>query len=80
MEKKFTHGPWSVGDDDKNGQAVVCAEHIEIATCWHHCVGSIEKEMRAERDARPLIAEFERMRGGTIFYVLCQRLRCVKHR
>src|SRR5579863_9751596 len=44
---KHTEGPWEVGDLDKNGQRIVRAEHIEIATCWHHCVGSIEKEMEA---------------------------------
>lgn len=32
---------------DSNGQAVVKAEYTEVATCWHHCVGSLEKEMRA---------------------------------
>jgi hypothetical protein len=44
---KHTPGPWEVAYLDKNGQAVVKAEHIEIATCWHHCVGSIEKQMQA---------------------------------
>ena len=47
MDAKHTPGPWYVGQDDTNGQAIVRGEHIEIATCWHHCVGSIEKEMRA---------------------------------
>lgn len=42
-----TKGPWQVGEDDPNGQAIVMGPHHEIATCWHHCVGSIEKEMRA---------------------------------
>lgn len=42
-----TPGPWRVAYDDHNGQAVVSSEHTEIATCWHHCVGSIEKQMRA---------------------------------
>lgn len=42
----FTQGPWFVGEDDSNDQAVVRGEHIEVATCWHHCVGSIEREMR----------------------------------
>ena len=40
-----TAGPWRVAYNDENGQAVVSGEHTEIATCWHHCVGSIEKEM-----------------------------------
>ena len=44
---KHTPGPWEIAEDDTHGQAVVRGEHIEIATCWHHCVGSIEKEMRA---------------------------------
>ena len=42
---KSTAGPWHVAYSDENGQAVVSGEHTEIATCWHHCVGSIEKEM-----------------------------------
>lgn len=46
-ETKHTPGPWHVGDLDKNYQRIVCGEHIEIATCWHHCVGSIEREMEA---------------------------------
>lgn len=41
-----TSGPWRVAYDDANGQAVVSGEHTEICTCWHHCVGSIEKQMR----------------------------------
>ncbi len=44
---KGTRGPWAVSYTDDNGQAVVKAEHTEVATCWHHCVGSIEKEMHA---------------------------------
>jgi len=51
---KHTPGPWSVDYLDHNGQRVVRAEHIEVCTCWHHSVGSIEKEMEA--NAR-LIAE-----------------------
>jgi len=42
-----TPGEWYVAYLDDNGQAVVKAEHTEVATCWHHCVGSIEKEMHA---------------------------------
>ena len=42
-----TPGPWEIAEDDANGQAVVRGEHTEIATCWHHCVGSLEIEMRA---------------------------------
>ena len=44
---KHTPGPWGVAYKDKHGQSVVKNEHIEIATCWHHCVGEIEKEMHA---------------------------------
>lgn len=47
MENEFTPGPWRVAYLDQNGQSVVQAEHIEVATCWHHCVDSIEKEMHA---------------------------------
>lgn len=47
MSAKWTEGPWEVGDDDHNGQAIVRGKHTEIATCWHHCVTSIEVEMRA---------------------------------
>ena len=42
-----TPGEWRVAEDDQNGQAIVRAEHTEICTCWHHCVGSIEQQMRA---------------------------------
>ena len=42
-----TPGPWEVAYLDHNGQRVVKGEHIEIATCWHHSVGAIEKEMEA---------------------------------
>ena len=47
MKAKHTPGPWRVGYLDCNKQSVVMSEHIEIATCWHHSVGSIEKEMHA---------------------------------
>lgn len=40
-----TPGPWRVGYLDKNSQSVVMGNHIEICTCWHHSVGSIEQEM-----------------------------------
>ncbi len=39
---EHTPGPWRVAYLDKNDQPVVSAEHTEIATCWHHCVGSLE--------------------------------------
>lgn len=44
---KHTPGPWEVAYLDENGQSVVKGEHTEIATCWHHCVGSIEAQMHA---------------------------------
>ena len=46
-ETKHTPGPWVVAEGDSNGQAVVRNADIEIATCWHHCVDGIEREMRA---------------------------------
>lgn len=47
LAQAATPGPWEVYGLDQNGQAIIRGEHIEIATCWHHCVGSIEKEMHA---------------------------------
>jgi hypothetical protein len=47
---RHTPGPWHVAYKDDNGQVVVKGEHIEIATCWHHCVGALEKEMYANAD------------------------------
>ena len=47
MKAEHTPGPWRVAYLDCNRQSVVMGEHIEIATCWHHSVGSIEKEMHA---------------------------------
>jgi hypothetical protein len=47
MTDKHTPGPWKVAGDDINGQAIVRGEHVEIATCWHHCLGSLEIQMRA---------------------------------
>lgn len=46
-DSRHTPGPWEVGELDHNGQRIVRGEHIEICTCWHHSVGSIEKEMEA---------------------------------
>lgn len=51
---KCTEWPWFVGDLDKHGQRIVRNHHIEICTCWHHSVGSIEKEM--EVNARLIAA------------------------
>ena len=42
-----TAGSWTVSFDDRHGQAVVSGPHSEVATCWHHCVVSLEREMRA---------------------------------
>ena len=47
MTQAHTEGEWRVGNHDKAGQRIVRNEHIEICTCWHHSVGSIEKEMEA---------------------------------
>ena len=44
---KHTPGPWEIDYIDGNGQIVIRGKDYEIATCWHHCVGSIEKEMYA---------------------------------
>jgi hypothetical protein len=46
-EAKHTPGPWSVGHPDDNGQPVVTSAYFEIATCWHHCVASVEKQAHA---------------------------------
>ena len=46
-DTQHTPGPWTVAEDDINGQAIVRGEHSEIATCWHHCLGSLEIQMRA---------------------------------
>lgn len=46
-DAKHTPGPWAVGYLDQSGQRIVKQEHIEICTCWHHSVGSIEQEMEA---------------------------------
>jgi hypothetical protein len=53
-ETAHTPGPWEVAYLDHNGQRVVRSEHIEVCTCWHHSVGSIEKEM--EVNARLIAA------------------------
>jgi hypothetical protein len=44
---KHSPGPWVVGRLDRHGQRMVESDWIEIATCWHHSVGSIEQEMEA---------------------------------
>jgi hypothetical protein len=57
----FTPGPWEVSEPDANGQPVVRGPWFEVATCWHHCVGSICKE--AEANAR-LIAKAPEMHAA----------------
>lgn len=47
MSTKFAPGPWVLAYDDHNGQSVVSSECTEVCTCWHHSVGSLEKQMRA---------------------------------
>lgn len=54
-----TPGPWEVAYLDHAEQRVVRAEHYEVCTCWHHSVGSIEKEMEA--NARLIAAAPELM-------------------
>ena len=49
-----TPGPWWPGRLDHAEQREVRAEHIEIATCWHHGVTSIEVQMEA--NARRIVA------------------------
>jgi uncharacterized membrane protein len=46
-----TPGKWRVNSDDQHGQPVISNEHLELATLWHHCVGSIQKEARANAAA-----------------------------
>ena len=46
-EPKWTPGPWFDGGMDHHGQSIVRQEFIEICTCWHHSVGAIEQEMKA---------------------------------
>lgn len=64
MIAKHTPGPWEIAEDDIHGQAVVRGEHTEIATCWHHCVGSLEIEMRA--NARLIAAAPDMLRALSI--------------
>lgn len=60
-----TPGPWVVGKLDQNGQQIVRSEHIEICTCWHHCVVAIEEQMKANAvliaAAPDLLTELERL-------------------
>ena len=45
--ERATAGPWLDGAKDINDQPIVRGDHYAVATCWHHCVGSIEKEAHA---------------------------------
>jgi hypothetical protein len=65
---KHTEGDWFVTDDtDRNGQAIVRTNDIEIATFWHHCVVSIERQMWANAQlcsaAPDLLAACKAMKG-----------------
>jgi hypothetical protein len=44
---KHSAGPWRVGPLDSNSQRIVESDYIEICSCWHHSVSSIEREMEA---------------------------------
>ena len=71
MAVKHTPGPWVVDEPDKHGQAIVSSEHTEIATCWHHCVGAIEKEMHANARliaAAPDLLEALRIAAGHLVW------------
>jgi hypothetical protein len=66
-----TPGPWRVGENDKNDQAIVRTEHLELFTGWHHCVGAIEEEMHANaafiaaaREAIPALIAMVRERDA----------------
>ena len=72
-ETKHTPGPWVVAEGDSNGQAVVRNADIEIATCWHHCVDGIEREMRA--NARLIAAAPELLAALDDLAEMCQQSR-----
>lgn len=46
-EINHTPGPWTVGGLDRNAQRIVRGSNLEIATCWHHNVATIEEQMEA---------------------------------
>ncbi len=72
MDVQHTPGPWHTVGLDKNAQRVVASQHIEIATCWHHCVGSIEREMEA--NARLIAAAPEILEALTMIHrIMIQR-------
>jgi len=62
---KHTPSPWEVGQLDHAGQRIVRGKHIEICTCWHHSVRSIEQEMEANARliaaAPDILGELKRM-------------------
>lgn len=65
--KAATPGPWETQGLDKAGQAIVGNKDIELFTCWHHSVGSIEKEMRSN-------AEFIALANPATILELCALL------
>lgn len=68
-EVKHTPGPWELGYLDHAGQRVVRQEHIEVCTCWHHSVGSIEREMEA--NARLIAAAPELLEALKLVVTRC---------
>jgi hypothetical protein len=44
-----TPGPWCVAGTDPNLQPVVSTVKgdLELVTCWHHCIGSMEAQAHA---------------------------------
>ena len=74
-QPKWTPGPWDSDYLDQNGQRVVSGQHIEICTCWHHSVGSIEKEMEANAHliaaAPDLYAALELIRNNEVVRAVC---------
>ena len=42
-----TKGKWEVGGKNGHGERIIRGEHLEICTCWHHCITSLEEEMDA---------------------------------
>ena len=74
-QPKWTPGDWASDYLDQNGQRVVSGQHIEICTCWHHSVGSIEKEMEANAHliaaAPDMYAALEAIRDNEVVRAIC---------
>jgi hypothetical protein len=49
MGAKHTPGPWCVAGTDQNLQPIVSTVKgdLELVTCWHHCIGSMETQAHA---------------------------------